>query len=93
MARELGVDFQATGQEPDARGLRLRQPRIGLWDRYGGSMPSGWVRYILEQFDFDFRLVFPQELDAGNLIESFDVLIFPDGAIPSYRPDRGGPGR
>ena len=46
-------------------------------------MPSGWVRFMLEEFEFDYRLVFPQELDAGNLNDSFDVLIFPDGSIPS----------
>lgn len=90
MARELGVDFIGTGSAPTGESLALEKPRVGLWDRYGGSMPSGWVRFILEQFDFDFRLVFPQELDAGNLIESFDVLIFPDGAIPTLGPSRGG---
>jgi len=45
-------------------------------------MPSGWVRFILEGFDFDYELVFAQELDAGNLHERYDVLIFPDGGIP-----------
>ena len=68
------------------RALELAKPRIGLWDRYGGSMPSGWVRFILDEFGMDFELVFPQELDAGDLADEFDVLIFPDGAIPSPRP-------
>ena len=93
IARELGVDFVGTATEPSAPTRELRQPRVGLWDRYGGSMPSGWVRFILEGFDFDFRLVFPQELDAGNLMDSFDVIIFPDGAIPSYGPSRESRGR
>src|SRR5690606_22835849 len=30
-----------------------------------------------------FELVFPQELDAGNLNSKFDVLVFVDGIIPS----------
>ena len=29
--------------------MRLKTVRIGLWDQYGGSMPSGWTRWILEQ--------------------------------------------
>lgn len=90
LAHELGVDFTTVAQKPSGDALALKKPRVGLWDRYGGSMPSGWVRFILEEFDFDFRLVFPQELDAGDLIDSFDVLIFPDGAIPSFRPGQGG---
>ena len=56
--------------------------RIGLWDQYGGSMPSGWTRWILEQFEFPFSRVFAPELDAGNLNAKYDALIFVDGAIP-----------
>jgi hypothetical protein len=66
-----------------AGGSRLRAPRIGLWDTYGGSMPSGWTRWILEQFEFPFSRVFAQELDAGNLNAKYDVLVFVTGAIPA----------
>ena len=69
---------------------KLTKPRIGLWDQYGGSMPSGHVRWLLEQFEFDFERVFPPTLDAGNLKAKFDVLLFPDGGIPET--DGGGGG-
>ena len=61
----------------------LKSVRIGLWDQYGGSMPSGWTRWILEQYEFPFEVVYPQTLDAGNLNAKFDVLVFVDGAIPA----------
>ena len=48
-------------------------------------MPSGWVRWILEQYEFDFEVVYPQTLDAGNLKAKYDVLLFPDGGIPEPR--------
>jgi len=68
--------------------------RIGLWDQYGGSMPSGWIRYIFEQtHPVRFDLVFPPMLDAGNLIQKYDVLIFPEGAIPQAAGDAAGGGR
>ncbi len=60
----------------------LRPVRVGLWDQYGGSMPSGWTRWLFEQFEFPFEVVYPQRLDAGNLKEQFDALIFVDGGIP-----------
>jgi hypothetical protein len=69
-----------------------RPPRIGLWDQYGGSMPSGWTRWILEQFEFPYARVFAPELDAGNLNAKYDVLIFVDGAIPGTDPGGGGRG-
>jgi hypothetical protein len=82
IARELGVVFHGTPSRPQGEHRQVRPVRIGLWDQYGGSMPSGWTRYLLEDFEFDFRLVFAPELDEGNLRSKFDVLIFPDGAIP-----------
>ncbi|MDP2391376.1 MAG: M14 family metallopeptidase, partial [Acidobacteriota bacterium] len=81
-AADLGLNFTAVAQRPTGATHKLTKPRIGLWDNYGGSMPSGWTRWLLEQYEFDFELVFPATLDAGNLKAKFDVLIFPDGGIP-----------
>ncbi len=80
-AAELGVGFQGVARAPTGGSMELGEARIGLADRYGGSMPSGWIRLMLEQFEFPYRVVFPPELAAGNLHERYDVLIFPDGAI------------
>ncbi|MBO6576216.1 MAG: hypothetical protein JJ896_08775 [Rhodothermales bacterium] len=82
LAAELGIAFSAAARRP-ADAVAMRRARVGLWDRYGGSMPSGWARWILEQFEFDFEVVFPKQLDAGNLAEDFDVLVFVNGAIPA----------
>jgi len=46
-------------------------------------MPSGWTRWLFEQFEFPFEVVYPQMLDAGDLNKRFDVLVFVDGAIPA----------
>jgi hypothetical protein len=57
-------------------------------------MPSGWIRYIFEQtHPVTFELVFPPMLDAGNLTQKYDVLIFPDGAIPAAAGEGLGGGR
>ena len=39
LAAETGVDF-FTAAAPSGETLRLRRPRVALWDRYGGSMTS-----------------------------------------------------
>ena len=62
--------------------VKIEKLRIGLWDRYGGSMPSGWVRWIFEQHHFDFNLLYAKEINAGNLRDKYDVIVFVDGAIP-----------
>ncbi len=82
MAKEIGLNFEGINSKPSGEAFLLRPLRIGLWDQYGGSMPSGWVRWLLEQFEFQFKLVYPATLDAGNLNKKYDVLIFVRGAIP-----------
>jgi hypothetical protein len=89
-ATDLGLSFSGVTQKPTGALYRLNAPRIGLWDQYGGSMPSGWVRFLLEQFEFPFEVVYPQALDAGDLKSRFDVLLFPAGGIPAR--DGGGGG-
>jgi len=57
---------------------------------YGGSMPSGWTRFVLEQFEFPFEVIYPKVVDAGNLSSRFDVLIFPSDVGPALAGGRGG---
>ncbi|HMI54885.1 MAG TPA: peptidase, partial [Gemmatimonadaceae bacterium] len=81
VANEKGLVVDAFDTDVSASSLkRVRPARIALWDRYGGAITSGWARFILEQFEFPYQVVYPQALDAGNLITKFDVLILPDGA-------------
>jgi hypothetical protein len=91
LASELGLQFEGKRGRLAANAIALKPVRVGLWDRYGGSMPSGWARWVLEQFEFDYEVVFPKQLDAGDLRDDFDVLVFVNGAIPSGQ--SGGFGR
>lgn len=85
----LGIKTTAVTKAPKGT-VKLTKLRIGLWDNYGGSIPSGWVRWMFEQQHFDFERVFAQEIDGGNLKSKFDVLVFVGGAIPSTNPRAGG---
>jgi hypothetical protein len=80
-AKELGVAVHAVAKAPSGEALKLKPIRIGLCDQYGGSMPSGWTRWLFEQYEFPFEVVYPPTLDAGDLKSKFDVLVFTDGAI------------
>jgi hypothetical protein len=40
----------------------------------------------MEQYNFNFSRLYPQEIDAGNLNSKYDVIIFVTGAIPPYSP-------
>lgn len=88
-ARELGIPIQAVAQAPSGPVFKIRPVRIGLYDQYGGMMPSGWTRWLFEQFEFPFEIVYPAALDAGNLRSKFDVLVFADGAMRRGNTGRG----
>jgi hypothetical protein len=90
LAKSLGISF--SGASALQNGARIRAPRIGLWDQYGGSIESGWTRWILEQFEFPFTRVYAPELDGGNLNAKYDVLVFVGGAIPGVPSAAGGAG-
>jgi hypothetical protein len=79
--QELGFTVYALAHRPSNSAWKLQPARIALYDQYGGLMPSGWTRWLLEQFEFPFKVVYPQELDQGDLARNYDVLIFTDGAI------------
>jgi hypothetical protein len=92
IAGDLGLTVEGVITRPRGDALKLGPLRIALWDRYGGSMPAGWTRWILEQYEFPFTVVYPPTLDAGDLAKKFDVIIFVDGAIPGPGGGRGGGG-
>lgn len=90
ISESLGTRFIGSDVMPGKEAVAIKPLRIGLWDRYGGSMPSGWTRWLLEQFEFPFTIVYPPELDKGGLREKFDVIVLADGAIGSGMRGMGG---
>ena len=89
--KSLGISAYAVAKAPAGAAMQIHPVRIGLADVYGGSMPSGWIRWLFDQFEFPYTVVYAQELDAGNLNAKYDVLLFADGVIRAPN-GRGGMG-
>jgi hypothetical protein len=91
IAGDLGVSFEGIASPPPgAYAIKLKKVRVALVDQYGGSMPSGWTRFILEQFEFPFEVVYPKAVDAGDLAGKYDVIVFPSGVGPAAPAEAGG---
>jgi hypothetical protein len=80
IASDLGLTFTGVAAPPAGPAMKLRPVRIALWDRYGGSTSSGWTRWLLERYGFQFDVVYAQAIDAGQLKGRYDVLILTDDA-------------
>ncbi len=75
-----GNFYVSSGHAP-AGFQKIHPARIALWDTYGGSIPSGWVRFIMEQYHFPVDIIYPPAIDSGNLRDKYDVIILVTGAI------------
>ena len=92
-AKELGVSMEGTNARPDANSTKLSSKRIALWDSQTGSMPSGWTRFLLERFEFPFKIVCGAGFDDTDLRGKYDVIVLPsDGSIGGAGGGRGGGG-
>jgi hypothetical protein len=57
----------------------LSNPRIALYEPWGGLMDAGWTRLVLEQFDLEHTTIRNQDVRQGDLSGRFDIILFPDG--------------
>ncbi|MFY0255241.1 M14 metallopeptidase family protein [Chitinophaga sp. 30R24] len=80
-AAELGVPVSMSDRRP--AGLIALQPmRIAIWNNYGGSIPAGWISWLMEQYHFPYEFIYTQAIDSGKLRSKYDMIIFATGAIP-----------
>ena len=85
VSAENGLIINAEDKTPSQTFSIVSAKRIALWDFYGGSIPAGWVRWIMEQYHFPFSLIYAKEIDAASLKSKYDIIVFVGGAIPSLR--------
>ena len=76
-AREAGVGLVPAEERP-AGTRSLREPRIGIYQPWGGSMDEGWTRWVLETYGFEPAPLRAGEIRAGGLAGDFDAIVLPD---------------
>lgn len=84
---EHGFGMRVMAASKPAKAVKIAPARIAIWDTYGGSMDSGWIRFIMEQYHFDATVIYAPDIDAGNLKDKYDVIVFVDGSIPAFNPN------
>lgn len=87
-AKEYGVKMVSASKPSNT--VSIKPARVALFDHYGGSMPSGWARWMLEQYQFPFQVVYPKDIDGGNLNSKYDVILFIGPGAPGTVRSWGG---
>ena len=79
IAEETGVDFNPLRAMPSGKTHQVKRGRLALFQRYfGGNMDEGWTRLCFENYGFDYHSLMFDEINKGNLVKKYDVIILPD---------------
>ena len=76
-----GVVIYPASQTPSEATQWYSPKRVALLDRFGGNMPSGWMRWLFDNWNFDYTVIFPPQIDKGSLKANFDVIVIPDSLV------------
>ena len=82
IAADLHLDLVATELLPSAgvTSLPIRQPRLAIYEPWGGNMDAGWTRWVLEQHEFPYTHLRSADIQNQKLRDEFDVIILPDAS-------------
>jgi len=73
-----GLPVSSIDAAPGVDAYRLKpQTRIGLY-RGANNMPGGWLKWVFEQYGFNYRQVSAADFD-GDLAALYDTIVLPDG--------------
>lgn len=94
LTKEYSLDVVSVNKSDKSKSKNLKAPRVAMIDN-PNSMPTGWMRWLLERHGFDYELIYQGDFDAGDLNKRFDVILATNPAmvkgVPSER--RRGPVR
>jgi hypothetical protein len=79
VAQSSGVDFVGAG-ELAVNGAALTRPKIGVyqsWVVVDHNPDEGWMRWVLEQFGYEYKTLHDADVRAGDL-SGYTAIVIPD---------------
>ncbi len=76
IGKELALDFDAVSAVPQVRRHQAEVPRVGVWVPWADTDMIGWIRYTLDQEKIPYTYLRDEEIRAGNLKNSMDVIVY-----------------
>ncbi len=76
-AARNGLKVEAANTAPAVDLQPYTKVRLGIYQSWTGSMDEGWLRFVLEQFGYEFTRLTNEMIRAGDLAESCDAIILP----------------
>jgi hypothetical protein len=90
LANKYPVEIRVAAAVPTGDALKVKLPRIGLYQSWVPSMDEGWTRFIFDQNGIPYSRVVDADIRKGNLNDRFDVIVIPDNSARAITTGRGG---
>ncbi len=68
----------ATATASSNTAWRLKRPRVGIYRSYAPTADEGWTRFVLDEFEFDYKVLVDGDIRRSEFVGQFDAIIFPD---------------
>ena len=76
-AKRLSLEASPLTTRPSVADIEVRAPRVALFHTWTYTQDSGWLRFTLESYGIPYTLIDKDDLRAGGLNESFDLILLP----------------
>jgi hypothetical protein len=77
-AQSLSVNIATVAGAGNANAWRLKWPRVAIYRSYAPTADEGWTRFVLDEYEFDYKTLEDGDLRRGEFVSQFDAIIFPD---------------
>ena len=80
LAREHSLPLEPLAALADSPRMRLRVPRIGVYQSYMPATEEGWARFVLEEYGFSYESLTNDDMRRGKLADRLDAILLPHQA-------------
>ncbi len=74
----LQLDIHTINSRPSIPCYKLKSPKIGLYQPWTANMDEGWTRWILEQYEFPYKILHNSDILEQNQMNNLQTIILPD---------------
>ena len=78
LSNELHLKVDALNEVEETKLKELKKVKVGLYQPFTANMDEGWTRLLLENHNFDFKVMQNKDFKEKKIKEKFDVIIIPE---------------
>ncbi len=85
IASKYSTTFYPMPYTPTSRMTTLSNPRVGIYENWGGNADAGWTRMVFDKFEIPYTFMRDADIKEGKLIDKYDAIVLPDTSTDSLK--------